>query len=398
MQNLAIYYNTGYIHTCDSDDPHGLVSSLVFNSITSVAVPYETMSRYIIRKFKQKQIWYSFELSDDGPILCQYWDNISKVPKNAADQIVQSLEILWNTVSSDPSADQVRILVSFKGNDFCNELNDKRRRLLNEYRKQVIFEQKEKIRLLAERQETVRKALLENLNTQFLKKKQERRQEILRIKELPRLDIAQIDRIKEFCEIRKITQLYHFTSLQNLHSILEYGLLGREYCEQIFDGFSFTDEYRFDRQTKSICLSIGYPNYKMFKQKRDNFPEKSWALLTLDAYILCGFDCSFCDDNASRRKYRIDGTTYKSLNTPEHLMGMFSENNRIVKEPHFTTNPQAEVLVYGRIPPECIKSIHFEQKAPSINTNLTMIENSQFFASRYDWKHWQLMSTPQETE
>jgi len=70
--------------------------------------------------------------------------------------------------------------------------------------------------------------------------------------------------IKKIVREREIEYVFHFTRIDNLDSILNYGILGRTQLENRAISFQYNDEYRIDRQVSAICCSIGHPNYRMF--------------------------------------------------------------------------------------------------------------------------------------
>lgn len=70
--------------------------------------------------------------------------------------------------------------------------------------------------------------------------------------------------IKEFVSQRRIKSLYHFTSLQNLESILNNGLLSRDKLKENNILHYYNDNLRLENKLNAICVSISFPNYKMF--------------------------------------------------------------------------------------------------------------------------------------
>lgn len=67
--------------------------------------------------------------------------------------------------------------------------------------------------------------------------------------------------IEGFAKLRGIKNLSHFTRESNLDSILQRGLITRDLLTR--EGYhSFNDSVRADG-TNAVCLTIGFPNYKM---------------------------------------------------------------------------------------------------------------------------------------
>lgn len=82
---------------------------------------------------------------------------------------------------------------------------------------------------------------------------------------------------------RNINRLYHFTQAENLLNILTYGLLPRKKLEEENICSCFNDDYRYDACLGAVCMSIEFPNYKMFYKLRQDNPSADWAVLQLDA-------------------------------------------------------------------------------------------------------------------
>jgi hypothetical protein len=76
--------------------------------------------------------------------------------------------------------------------------------------------------------------------------------------------------IQQICDERDIETLVHFTRVENLSSILQNGLLSRKALETSGQQFLFNDPDRIDGHKEAICLSISFPNYKMFYPIRED--------------------------------------------------------------------------------------------------------------------------------
>ena len=178
--------------------------------------------------------------------------------------------------------------------------------------------------------------------------------------------------IKQICKDRNITTLVHFSKLEYLRSILEEGLLDRSILETRAE-VSFNDPNRWDRQKNAICLNISFPNYKLFSKfsrpsENSNPDYSKWIVLLLKAAVLWELDCAFCKENAAANN--VSKIPIEERKQPNALEGLFDEyytdnkgdsyNRHSSQLPeHFTTHPQAEVLVFDRIRTEYIQEIHF---------------------------------------
>lgn len=87
--------------------------------------------------------------------------------------------------------------------------------------------------------------------------------------------------IQEIVQQRNITKLFHFTHSDNLASIIESGLLSRSDLDAEGDDYSFNDSERIDGHLDAICLSVSFPNAKMFYKCRMLKPG-NWVILEID--------------------------------------------------------------------------------------------------------------------
>lgn len=71
-------------------------------------------------------------------------------------------------------------------------------------------------------------------------------------------------------QARGISKLYHFTSIENLESIFDYGFLGRSVMEESKLEYIVSDYSRDEPIRDGICFSISRPNEYMMLQKISN--------------------------------------------------------------------------------------------------------------------------------
>lgn len=216
---------------------------------------------------------------------------------------------------------------------------------------------------------------------------------------------AERARIREYCQKREIRSLYHFTPSQNLESILKFGLMPREELDR--GGFSYekTDQNRMDGALGALSLSISFPNYLMFYKKRDDFKkreegkEQVWVVIEIEPKVLWEKDCEFFQTNAASRQFadrkkesrRLEGLS--GLFIEKHPKGV-SRESLIIPSSH-PTDPQAEVLVYGKIEPSIFKCLHVEKKR-ELNEIKKRVENQNIkleispflFRPRNDYPYW----------
>ncbi|MFB6287168.1 MAG: DarT ssDNA thymidine ADP-ribosyltransferase family protein [Candidatus Bipolaricaulia bacterium] len=214
--------------------------------------------------------------------------------------------------------------------------------------------------------------------------------------------------IRKFVEERRIPYLCHFTRQANLSSILTHGLLSVETLSARSIPFIETDRTRLDHAPSAISLSISFPNYRMFSAYRNAQSDPcTWVVLVIHSSVLWEKRCQFADMNAASQRAqdmwaRCDPDPVRSFRN------LFAENVRdsngklyrrkdLAIPPFFPTNPQAEVLVYGSIEPDCVIEVHFESEGcihrfrdsfGSGSTARRYLASPRFFQPRQDWHHW----------
>ncbi len=195
-----------------------------------------------------------------------------------------------------------------------------------------------------------------------------------------------------FIKSRGIGHIYHLSPIANTKSILEYGILSREFANLISLPIIATDPLRLDGELDKISASISFPNYKMryTLEKRDR--------LTLTMYdisprlLLTKLDTQFYHTNAANAIFYDINKSILTKN--EALIGMFSENNRDTNlHSRFTTDPQAEILVDHSIPKQYIKRVITKYPNRDIKN---LCDEKEFtyecipdlYAPRMDYRRW----------
>lgn len=179
-------------------------------------------------------------------------------------------------------------------------------------------------------------------------------------------------KIKEYCKERGIKELIHFTELKNVKSILDIGLNSKDYNSELHKKHKINDINRFDYRTHMISLSVSHPNYKMFYKYRQQNKNSNWAVLIIEPDVLWEIHCLFCKKNAA--SIDISSAEDKELMSLKGLKSMFSEDNFLPS--NFTTDSQAEVLVWEHIPIKYIKSVVVQNKIAADILELDSIESN----------------------
>lgn len=200
--------------------------------------------------------------------------------------------------------------------------------------------------------------------------------------------------IRQIAERKNVPYLVHFTSINNLESILTHGLRSSNDAQAQGLNPTVNDVLRLDRRRHATSTSIAFPNASMFWKYRQENQGSKWVVLLLDPSILWKHECYFCRHNAADA--RISRLPAEDILKPQAFDAMFDElegyktreaQNLRSFDP---TDPQAEVMVLGVIPPEAITTIVFNDPASAASYSARVqgrtievhAQNSGFFGQR----------------
>jgi hypothetical protein len=198
--------------------------------------------------------------------------------------------------------------------------------------------------------------------------------------------------VRTATEQRSIPWLIHFTRCKNLSSILKHGICSVDHLNTVGLKTVTNDQYRLDGHLNAACLSIGFPNYKMFYRLRKENPDEDWAVLKVKSEVLWKADCGFCRHNAADAK--VTALPLDMRKTPAAFNGLFEEieglrsRSEAKLKQYDPTDPQAEVLVFDAIGPEDVLEVIFESTgdrdkyaAVTVNFQTKVIPN--YFSARW---------------
>ena len=220
----------------------------------------------------------------------------------------------------------------------------------------------------------------------------------------------QESQVKQIIEKRNIEYLVHFTRLDNLHSILQNGLVPVSIQQKMKIPSIHNDEQRIDMKLDCTSCSVGFPNYKLFYTFREyKYPGTRWVIIVLDKDVLFSPTniAYYCHTNAAGIFPRISSA--KELCTANAFENMFcdsittKENKLIQRESlkindSITTDPQAEILISDIIDTNYIGCICFHSQQDIddyIQQNGSEVINNYehqivpgFFDARKDYLFW----------
>jgi hypothetical protein len=168
---------------------------------------------------------------------------------------------------------------------------------------------------------------------------------------------------------RKIKHLYHFTHIDNLESILRFGLRPKTILND--EGISFveTDPDRLDEITQSVSFSLEYPNEWLLKSKIKSFGNK-FVMLQLPASLLLSHPFLAFPGNAAGgvfRDHRISNPSeYIGLRGIQNMFLSPHVRNLNKLESNEPTDIQAEVLILSPVGVEQVKTIHVPENIDSV--------------------------------
>ena len=198
---------------------------------------------------------------------------------------------------------------------------------------------------------------------------------------------------------RDIRHFVHFTRVDNLKSILENGLLSVREMKKKGIAYVGNDESRLENRLDAICLSVSFPNYQMFYSYRKR-SACDWIVIELSPRLVLKQKCAFVKKNAACSDMRADvENAEKRLSSPEAFESMFrgsQDTMRYDLPSNYSTDPQAEILVFDEIPIDAITGIVFD------NSNVSMMYeevikgvgirnvrvDQRYFSWRQDWIQW----------
>ena len=203
----------------------------------------------------------------------------------------------------------------------------------------------------------------------------------------------------QFIRDRGIQHLIHFTHINNLSSILSYGLIPRIYLEEevirIAMRPTLSDSQRIDGLKDANFLSMSYTNYRMFYSKSVQ-DRRNWAVLCLSPRILEKHACQFSPLNsASRASNRASG-----ILGARRLFSNLKLRRQLELPPDYPTSPEAEVLEQSVVPPGWIEEVHVfdrsileQMSSQATDAGVPIKVDHKYFKPRVDYSYWQLNSS-----
>ena len=206
---------------------------------------------------------------------------------------------------------------------------------------------------------------------------------------------------------RKVRYLVHFTPITNIKSILENGILPRTNLREKGIPADIPDPLRWDSCLDYSSLSVSFPNYRVLYAKcmQTDF---HFSILLLDPKLILNKpleDISYLTDNAAASKNGIieEKTGFQSAKAlfcdQIIINGKEVSRAQLGIPVNYTTNPQAEVFVWGRIDPTYITEVVVKDYSSreQLTEMLGLLPNEKvkpisiipsYYLPRKDYQYW----------
>lgn len=222
------------------------------------------------------------------------------------------------------------------------------------------------------------------------------------------LDFA--TKVKSFIEMHNITELYHFTNVLNLRSILENDLMPVTHLQHKGLVYSNNDDTRLDGRLDCVSLSISFPNTRYMNSKENKDYDLNYCVIEYDAYLLekaAMFNKVYFSKYNAARGDAIISNDYETLVSMfddsyykmnpvkyEYTYGVPSSPfDREIELPlKYPTHDQAEILINAMINKRHIKRVLFktvevyDQYVDLLNSyNIECDVKPEYFQSREEF-------------
>jgi len=198
--------------------------------------------------------------------------------------------------------------------------------------------------------------------------------------------------IRQLIKKIKLNCLTHFTHMDNLKSILRFGILPASILcrNKTFENITRHNGKLPPEWESFVSLNISFPDYKLFSDLNNHMPS-DWVILLIDPKALTDFPCYFFPHRALDI---INNAPMPRLFLPEFqkysdFKALFSDREDIKRSDlnipaFYTTDPTSEVLSAFPIGPSYITHVYFHS---DYKFNQWVLHNTEF-AMTQDRNRW----------
>ncbi|MBQ6504840.1 MAG: hypothetical protein IJI57_13105 [Flexilinea sp.] len=214
--------------------------------------------------------------------------------------------------------------------------------------------------------------------------------------------------IRQFIRKNKLSYLTHFTRIDYLKSILQFGILPASVLKsnKTFDFVRRNDVTLPPGWDGLVSMNISFPDYRLFNQLQNHQPS-DWVILLIDPRVLTDFPCYFFPGRAIEtiENAPAPGMPLTDYQNASDLKALFMDRNDVKRKdldiPSFyTTDPASEVLSFFPIAPSYITQVWFHS---DYKFNMWVLSNTEFavtqdrnrwacglqyFSPRSDYTYW----------
>jgi hypothetical protein len=205
----------------------------------------------------------------------------------------------------------------------------------------------------------------------------------------------------------EITELFHFSPLENLEGILKQGLVTILELKLSRSIYKANDHDRYD-ETGGICTSLGFPNYKLL-YRAQNEKTLQPVILRISPRALFEIPWIAVPTNAATKEMRkflrnkadnlvgLEALSRLFVDEVPQLEGSPANRRHLGLPTSFPTDPQAEVIFLERIPPHMILSLCVPEETLATKVSeavklehrgLRVDKRPDLFKSRLDFQFW----------
>ena len=214
--------------------------------------------------------------------------------------------------------------------------------------------------------------------------------------------------VRQFIRKNKLGFLTHFTRMDYLKSILQFGILPASVLKsnRTFE-FVRRNEITLPPEWDGlVSMNISFPDYRLFNQLQNHQPS-DWVILLIDTRVLSDFPCYFFPGRALET---IQSAPEPNMFLPDYqkaedLKALFSDREDVKRKdldiPSFyPTDPASEVLSFFPIAPSYITQVWFHSDYKFnqwvlSNTEFAVAQDRnrwacglQYFSPRSDYTYW----------